>query len=238
MCVREPTCFIEGEGIDLHAFTEEDIPSWASWFNDPTTTRFLPQGLYPNTTADQRRFIDEASGSGRFLALVKSKVGKLLGVISLSDIDHRKRSAQIAYVIPVKDATAPFAALEAKCLVTQHAFEQFDLDRVWGGQIYPGLVRWSQAIELIGFTTEGIHRSVGRAQRDSYDSLTFALTYGDFVRIAARRAGRLWPGEEVMSAMMESLTDREPYATSLDAVLTEMRHQHEQWLAGLDATYF
>jgi [ribosomal protein S5]-alanine N-acetyltransferase len=238
MSAREPTCFIEGEKVDLHALTEEDIPLWASWFNDPSITRLLPQGLYPNTTLDQRRFIEEATRSNRFIALVKTQAGKLLGVVSLSDIDHRKRSAQTALVIPVKDETARFAALEAMCLVTQHAFEQLDVDRVWGGQVYPDNVRWSQAMELIGFVTEGIHRSAGRAERDSYDSLTFALTYEEFVRIAARREGRLWPGEEFMGSMMKALVDREPYACRANAALTDMRHQQQQWLADLDATHF
>lgn len=78
---RQPTLFREGESVDLHAPGDADLPEWASWFNDPTITRFLPQGLYPNGVEEQRRFLEQAQLSGRFLGLVKTKAGRLLGVV-------------------------------------------------------------------------------------------------------------------------------------------------------------
>ena len=92
-------------------------------------------------------------------------------------------------------------------------------------------------MELIGFVTEGIHRSVGRQGRTSYDSLTFAITYEDFLRLTRRRGGHLWPGEVAIARMLETLSDRDPHATRVDALLTQARREHDQWLADLDARH-
>lgn len=235
MTDRAPTCFISGETIDLHAITEESLPEWASWFNNPDITRYLPQGLLPNTTEDQRRFLANALEIGRFLAHVRTKKGRLLGVVSLSEIDHFKRSCQMAAVMPIKDEDAPLATQEAICLITEHAFLALDLDRVWAGQIFPGNVRWSQALELIGYATEGIHRTVGRANRASFDTITLAITDAEFQRLTVRRGGRLWPGEQSMQQMYEETRDREPFAMSVNELLLNARRKQDDWLASVDA---
>lgn len=235
MTDRAPTCFIRGETIDLHAISEESIPEWASWFNDPAITRHLPQGLFPNTNEDQQRFLSRALEVGRFLAHVRTKKGRLVGVVSLSDIDHHKRSCQMAAVMPIKDDSAPLATQEAICLITEHAFHALDLDRVWAGQVFPGNVRWSQALELIGYTTEGIHRTVGRCDRESFDTVTLAITYKDFQRLAARRGGTLWPGERAMNQMFHAIRQREPFAVSIDRLLLAARREQDDWLTSVDA---
>ena len=79
--------FLAGETIDLCVPQEEDFADWASWFNDQKVTMFLEQGRYPNTVRGQREFFENALKAGRFLTLIKSKDGELLGVFSLSDID-------------------------------------------------------------------------------------------------------------------------------------------------------
>ena len=235
MTDRAPSCFLAGEKIDLHAITEDSIPEWSSWFNDPRITRYLPQGVFPNTIEDQRRFVARASEVGRFLAHVRNRSGRLLGVVSLSDIDHLKRSCQMAAVMPTKDADAPYATQEAICLITEHAFKTLDLDRVWAGQAFPGNVRWSHALELIGYVTEGVHRSVGRIDREPFDVIRIAITYNDFQRITDRRGGTLWPGERAMKEMFKALDDHRPYAETVDHLLVAARREQDDWLASIDA---
>ncbi len=51
--------FIKGELIDLCIPTAEfaATSNWYNWFNDPKTTRFLEQGIFPNTAEEQLEII-------------------------------------------------------------------------------------------------------------------------------------------------------------------------------------
>ena len=48
--------FIQGETMDLCVPNEKAVleDGWGSWFNDPKTTRYIDQGIFPNTTEDQK----------------------------------------------------------------------------------------------------------------------------------------------------------------------------------------
>lgn len=197
--------FISGETIDLCVPHEDDIEVWANWFNDPKVTRFLEQGKYPNSPAMQRQFLTKAVDDGRFLATIKTKSGKLLGVVSLSEISYEKRTAQLSYVCPVKEDSARFASLEAAAHAAQHAFERFGVDRVWSGHAYPGLGSWIRKMEILGFWTEGFFEGRFKHGREIGDSISTALTLSRYQELACRRGGNLWPGETNVKRLLEEL---------------------------------
>ena len=136
---RRYSRFIAGESIDLCVPSETAIADgWADWFNDPTVTRNLDQGVFPNTEADQRAFLASFSSKERLALLITDPAGqKLWGTVSLSTIDWIHRSAQIAIVLPNTPRKAPLAALEALALTVRHGMDAMRLDRIWCGQAYP-----------------------------------------------------------------------------------------------------
>ena len=72
--MKELDVFIQGETMDLciptEAFARES--SWYSWFNDPSITRFLEQGLFPNTPEEQVEFFN-SQGRDRLILIISNK---------------------------------------------------------------------------------------------------------------------------------------------------------------------
>lgn len=200
---NDPTALLVGERVKICAVREEDFAPWASWFNSGRITAFLDHGEFPNSEADQRQFYASARASGRFLGMVRSiATDALLGVISLSEINRVRRSAQLSIVVPSKCESAPLAALEAQALVTEHALTRMGLDRLWSGHAYPGLERWARRTELIGWYPDGhAHRAFVHGHAISDIIMTSALRH-NVDRLRERRAGSLWCGTERMLRMI------------------------------------
>jgi len=226
--------FLSGEKIDLCVPMDDDFEQWAGWFNSQNTTQFLEQGKYPNTPDQQRLFYQQALASGRFLTLIKTKDAELLGVISLSEIDDQKSSCQIALVCPEKSKSATLAPLEAMALCTQHAFDRFGLQRVWAGHAYPGLAKWVQKREILGFKTDGVIPQSFRHGRMISDSIRTSITYDRYMLLIERRNGMLWPGEDKAKRMLAALKSQKPLAQRVDEAIKTLHREHDDLLAEIE----
>lgn len=227
--------FIAGETIDLCVPTDEDLDVWAAWFNDPYITRFLEQGKYPNSPALQRQFLDKAVESGRFMTMIKTKDGRLLGVVSLSEIDSEKRTAQLSYVCPVKDNSSRYAPLEAAAHCSQHAFERFAVEKVWAGHAFPGLQSWAKKKEVIGFLAEGVLEDGFRNGQFVSDSVRTALTLDRFEQLKSQRSGRLWPGQAVVSQLLEVMSGLPSLAESVSQSVKDLQAERFRLLCNAES---
>lgn len=226
--------FLSGEKINLCIPEEEDFEQWAGWFNSQEITKFLEQGKYPNTTAQQKAFYSQAIAEGRFLCLIKTKDGDLLGVVSLSDINYEKSSCQVAYVCPNKTDKAVYAPLEALAICTQHAFERFGVHRVWAGHSYPGLDRWIQKTEILGFKADGIVPSGFRHGMTINDAVRTSITQDQFLTLVNRRNGVLWPGEGKAQEMLAVLRTHESLAQKVRAAINDLHAEHDRLLKEIE----
>jgi RimJ/RimL family protein N-acetyltransferase len=226
--------FIPGESIDLCVPHDEDFEKWASWFNDQKITQFLEQGKYPNTSALQRGFYENAVSSGRFINLIKTKDGELLGVISLSGINYEKSSCQIALVCPVTSKKAIHAPLEAMALCTQHAIVRLGLENVQAGQAYPGLVRWIQKLELLGYKTDGVLPNEFRHGLIVTDAVRTSIGRDRFLSIVQRRGGNLWPGEEKIKKMIVKVKKEISLAEQVATSIKQLHAKHELLIESIE----
>ncbi len=215
------TIFLSGETVNLCAPIEEDFYKWANWFNNTETTKFLDQGKQPNTVVLQKEFYKEASVSGRLLLMIKTKAMKLLGVISLSEIDYEKSRCQIAIVCPGKSKDAPLAALEAMSLVTEHAFQRLGLTRVWAGQAYPGLLAWTKHLEVLGYKSEGFQRNSFKHGMFESDGVFISIVKQDYLRLISQRKNVLWPGEKIARKMIAIMKKTPSLAEELYEVINQ-----------------
>lgn len=229
--------FISGEKINLCVPNEDDFEVWASWFNSMETTKHLEQGKFPHTVQQQKEFYYNAIQNNRFLAHIKDKQGKLLGVISLSDINYEKSSCQVAIVCPVKSNIAKYAALEARALVTQHAFDRFGLHRVWAGQSYPSLNGWSQYLEIIGYKTEGIIRKGFVHGSTVTPTNLLSITSEDYNELLKRRQGCLWPGEEKASFLLKKIKQYDPLVDQVFNSLQDLYDNHSKIMYEIESSY-
>lgn len=227
--------FLSGEKINLCIPEEADFNQWSSWFNDQNITRFLDQGKFPNTVNQQRDFYNREVGTGRFMALVKTKDNELLGVISLSEIDFNKRDCQVAYVCPVKSSKAPLAPLEALAICTQHAFIRLGMERVWAGHAFPGLLNWIRKTELVGFKTDGVFPGAFRHGIVATDAVRTSVTKERFLELFTRRGDKLWPGEESALKIISSLKQSESLAEQINKSMKALHKQHDDFLLHIES---
>lgn len=222
------TIFLSGETIDLCVPQEEDFTEWASWFNDQKITQFLQQGRFPNTVKDQRNFYESATRAGRFVTLIKSKEGELLGVFSLSEIDIERKNCQVSYVCPKRTNSSLLAPLEALALGTEHAFLRLGMERVSAGHAFPGLLKWIQKTEILGYQAEGIvfygfsHGTV------IADVVRTSVTKKQFITLYERRGKRLWPGEGKARRMIAALRKNESLAEKISTSIHAIHREHDQ----------
>lgn len=153
--------FIKGKKVYLKALTRDDVlhSNWYGWFNDEDLTATLQKHYLPNTKEIQLNYLDAIH-----TALNKMQLGicdienkKLVGVISLNDIDFINSKAEISVVIGEKEGRNIAFFIEACQLVLKHAFFTLNLNRIYGGSISKELVLLM--CRVLGFTQEGIGRS-------------------------------------------------------------------------------
>jgi RimJ/RimL family protein N-acetyltransferase len=202
--------FLEGELVDLVVPNERAIvvDEWYSWFNDQTLTRNMEQGTYPNSPEQQRQYLEELRASKTRLALMikPKREARVTGIVSLSKISHVTRQADIAMVVARRppDFRGVFSGLEAKCLMTEHAFETLGLERINSYQSAT-LKDWQRWQILLGYRMEGIQRKAFRKGYRTYDLLLSGCLLEDYLALKEKRGGRLWPGSRGIMELIRAL---------------------------------
>ncbi len=204
--------FIPGEVIDLCVPSRDPwvIGQWYRWFNNQSVNRYLDHGIYPNTFEKQLRYYESLlTDSGRIVLLIKpKKKDYLVGVVSLSSINQFQRHCDIALVIGYQDSTSEsiFYAMEAKCRMTEYAFESVGVERINSGQAID-LIKWQRWQILFGYQIEGIMRNHFRKGCRVSDALLSSCLLEDYLRLREKRGGSLWPGKSEMLKLIRNLPE-------------------------------
>jgi ribosomal-protein-alanine N-acetyltransferase len=186
-------CFLQGEKIFLRKPNiEKDIVNgnWHQWFNDMEITKHLVHGVYPNSSDEQIKIVEvELSRSNSILlSIIDKETEKMLGIISLKSIDLINRNAEIAIVMGFEKK--PGVAIEAMALLTQHAFDRLNLQKIYAGQ-HEELWSWINTLKTIGYKIEGIRRKGGYRDGKSYDIILTGITDEDYYSLKMERGGKL-----------------------------------------------
>ena len=222
--------FYNGETIDLIVPTRElaEKSSWYSWFNSQGTTKYTDHGIFPNTPEQQVAFFNSLSNGSRFALLLRLKNhSEPSGIVSLSSIDFRKRTASLAIITDTDaiPAIPPFAALEAVAAVTEHGFNVMGLRRIESGQVYPALAKWNQMLEIFGYRTEGFRRKAYSRGQTISDQVLLACIFENFEALNTQRENKFWPGAREISQLIRTLP-KVSYAEQLDSMMRELENQY------------
>ena len=222
--------FLSGELVDLVVPNERAIhvDGWYAWFNDQELTRNMEQGMYPNSPEQQLRYLAELRESkARIALLIKPKSAeRVVGVVSLSKISHVTRQADVGMVVAhrLPDMSGLFAGMEAKSLITEHAFDTVGLERINSYQS-AALKDWQRWQILFGYRMEGIQRKAFRKGHHTYDLILSGCLLEDYLELKRQRNGRLWPGSSKMMELIRELP-RESLEEKLSRTLAELGEEH------------
>lgn len=201
--------FISGDIVSLcRPNIDEDIiyGIWHTWFNNQRTTRYLEHGIFPVSAIEESEIIrsEISKNTSLVLSIVENKTNNLVGVISLKDINHIYRRAEIALVTSEKHSAG--AALEAMALMTTHAFDRLNLQKIYAGQ-HEELWKWVNVLSLIGYKVEGLRRQHGFRGGMSYDIILTGVTADDYYRLRSERKGDVLCGDAVKLALTRKRTN-------------------------------
>ena len=124
------------------------------------------------------------------------------GVINLSSINFKERCCDIALVL--KKNSNILIPLEAIALMTSHAFEKLDLERIAAEQSEE-LYRWQNVMELCGYKIEGLPQKAFAKSYNKKNCVTIACSKEDYINICRKRGGVLWDSKEKMLKRIKKL---------------------------------
>ena len=176
--------FIEGIYVGLRAPEEKDLEEWYQWFNDPEIAMYTCHGVFPNTLDKEREFwLSKQNNPNTLLLLAfRKKDDKLLGVVSLQNIDWVYRKAEWAQIMGAKESRDVNTTLETTYLIIKHGFESLNLNRIYGGS-HEKLASWLELLKRIGFKEEGRLRQDMFTNGRYYDVIRIGILAEDFFKL-------------------------------------------------------
>lgn len=175
--------FIKGEAIDLVGLNQEDVEktNWYGWFNDRKVTKYLQKGYFPSTIESQMAFFEKnlkIPTNLLQLGIVSKSSPKLLGIISLGNIDFINRHAEISLVIGEPEGRNFSTSVEAWRLIFWHGFNVLNLNRIYGGSISQDVV--DMMCRFACCKTEGVRRQDVFKNGSYHDTYLYGVLKTDF----------------------------------------------------------
>lgn len=195
---------INGIGVRLRAFRDDDAETLAAGYNDPLCRRFLPQLPEPFTLKNAEHFINERipavfAEGGAVYAIADPATDEMLGGAGFDNVQPARGQAEVGYwVVPARRrrgvATAALRAISAHAL--SHGLRRLELLTHWENAV-------SQRVALAaGFQREGVRREVLPNRDGGRDDLVaFARLAGDGGEPAPRLLPDL-PGGELTDGVV------------------------------------
>jgi len=211
--------FIKGDSVYLRMpDIEKDIIQghWHTWFNDPDITRYLVHGTYPIDCEGEASLIREelAKRDTLILSIIDKQSQLHIGVISLKQIDHINRTAEIGIVMgPQRN---PLAAIESMSLLMKHAFDRLNLNLLYAGQ-HQDLWKWVNTLSLIGFRIDGFRRYAGVRNGTTYGSYLTSVCADEFYTLQESRNGKIMSDKPLQ--LLKQRNKKNPLA-ELDSTLS------------------
>ena len=131
---------IETENLKLCVPSKDNLPLWSKWINSTFVRKTLASTKIPKTIDMQWNWIESELNSEKriLLEICDKNDNTFLGVVSLSSINYKRRSAQIATISPqIKNKKNRYCVYEARIAISKYAFQELSLNKVYGAMEYP-----------------------------------------------------------------------------------------------------
>ena len=86
---------IDANSVILRAIEENDLPLLQAMINDPAIERLTGGYCFPVSADRQRRWFDNYDQQKDLRCMIQIKNGATIGMIMLTDIDWKNRTAQL-----------------------------------------------------------------------------------------------------------------------------------------------
>jgi RimJ/RimL family protein N-acetyltransferase len=175
---------IVGDRIRLRAVSEDDLPRFVQWLNDPEVTQGLSR-ISPLNLEEEHRWFQDSLKKDAFerpLAIDGRQGEDWIHIGSCSFFNHDPvaHHAELGIVIGDKRFWDQGFGTEAVRLLLKHGFETLNLER-----IYLGVVEFNhraqRAYEKVGFVHEGRLRNDSYRRGRYWDTLVMGILRGEWL---------------------------------------------------------
>jgi RimJ/RimL family protein N-acetyltransferase len=133
-----------------------DLPIFTKWLNDPEVTEHLPVSP-PRTLDEEEKWYDSAIMCNDDVLAIETKDGRLIGSISLMDMDYIDRKVEIGILIGEKDLWSKGYGTDSLNTILTYLFNELNMNRV---SLYVDVSNLAavHCYEKCGFRKEGTLR--------------------------------------------------------------------------------
>lgn len=174
--------FLTGDEIYLRCIEKTDLEgNYFQWLNDQEVTRWMQQGLFPNSEEAMNEYYHSVvnSRTDMVLAIILKDGERHIGNIGLSGLNSFFRTAEVGILIGEKDCWGKGYASDAIGLLAAHCFGKLNLNRLSAGAVAEniGSIR---AFEKAGFKWEGVARQAYFCEGAYHDCVNMGLLREDY----------------------------------------------------------
>ena len=181
--------FLIGKYVYLRPLEKEDIDmGYYHWINDPDICKFNTHHRFPVTKENLVEFIESLNNTQdkMVFAVTSNKTQQYVGNASIQNINYINRCAEIASIIGIKGHDGLAYTLESYELLIDHAFNNLNLNRIYGGTISPHIVG-QKIMELLNFQKEGVRRQAMYKHNQYYDLIEYGLLKEEWIEFRNKK---------------------------------------------------
>ncbi len=175
--------FLVGSRIYLRSLEKADLEGdYYQWLNDQEITRWMQNGIFPNSAESMQDYYRSMSSSrtDMLLAIITQDEERHIGNIGLSHLNQLFRSAEIGILIGDKKSWGKAYATEAISLLAAHAFRRLNLNRISAGAVAEN-IGCIKAFKKAGFIQEGVNRQGYFCEGQYRDCVLLSLLRSEWV---------------------------------------------------------
>ena len=220
--------FIKGEIIDLCKPTSSFALNsrWYSLFNDQYIIRNLSENYKKKNTPKKQLAFFKNEKKNRLILILRTKEKIYKGVVSLSFINKKKKTCDIAVVtdVNIDPKNSPYAPLEAIARITDYAFQKMKMKVIGGGAVFK-LRNWQQRMELFGYKLLYVKINNNFLEKKTPNTHYVSCNYQDYLKIKKQRGGLFWDSLKKVKARIKKL----PKISFRDRFISFLKKKEEKY---------
>ena len=177
---------MKSNSIYLRAFEIEDYKVINRWRNDDEIQSLTGGNKYFVSSAKEKQWVEEKiidNAKNIYLAICLKETGKMIGYLSINDIDWRNKKALWGgLIIGDKEQLNKGCATEASLLMLDYVFSERGLHRFFGHWLksnHPSL----RVATKLGFQQEGILRDCVYKANSFHDLVVLSILKEEFEKV-------------------------------------------------------
>ena len=174
-----------GDRIYLSPRNSEDVELFTEWLNDFEITDYTGRSGMLTTLAGEKKYLEENSSPEATFVIVTIEDNKMIGTVSLEDINNINRTATLGIFIGDQDYRDKGYGTEAIKLILEYGFKYMNLNNI-KLDLMAFNIRALKCYEKCGFKEYGRRRKCKFVNGKYYDSISMDILAeefeGDFIR--------------------------------------------------------